>query len=212
MQPSQDPSLRDISNPSHTSSKRKTTELLDNRSAYSSPDSSHPKRFKPAQLSEDLATRHMMSKSIGLKSHPEVIDLTPKMSGFQPHAGVKRLVIKNLRTTASKDVDRYYEKTWTELDAALTSIFSNAPPATPLEILCRGVEATCRRGGADKLFRHLERCSGEYLQQDLVIQIKAQASSDKVETLRVVIKYWQLWTEHLARFPCQGNEHRLTAW
>ena len=64
-----------------------------------------------------------MNKGKGIITRPGVVDLTKGPSNFQPHTGVKRLVIKNLRASSTlKGVDEYYNRTWEELDADLTSV------------------------------------------------------------------------------------------
>lgn len=127
----------------------------------------------------------------GMFQH-KVIDLT-KASNFQPHSGAKRLVIKNLRTTQKKDVDSYYKRTWENLDAAITSVFNGQQPVSPLEVLCRGVEATCRHGQAESLSLHLkERCK-RYLEKDLLPVIEAEAGATHLGALRAVYKYWTIW-------------------
>lgn len=139
-----------------------------------------------------------MNRSIGIVTRPGVIDLT-RPSNFQPHAGAKKLVIKNLRTTSRQDLEEYYNKTWTELDNALTSVFKREVPTMPLEILCRGVEATCRHGHAEKLFVHLkERCK-VYLEKVLLPMIEENGGPSNVDALRNVHKFWTIWNEQAVR-------------
>jgi cullin-4 len=103
------------------------------------------------------------------------------------------LVIKNLKATSRQGLDEYYIKTWNELDDALTSVFNREQPKAPLELLCRGVEATCRHGRAEKLSRHLtERCK-EFLEKKLLPVIEKTASAYNVDALRSVLLYWELW-------------------
>lgn len=104
-------------------------------------------------------------------------------------------MIKNLRTTSRKDIDTYYDRTWGELDAALTSVFSRASPSSPLEVLCRGVEAICRRGQPDKLFTHLKDRCKVYLEKQLLPTIESEAGLNDVDTLRAVHKFWTIWNE-----------------
>ncbi|KAH6680818.1 Cullin [Halenospora varia] len=133
------------------------------------------------------------------------IDLTSTTSGgrsissgrsnFEPHKGAKRLVIKNLRTTSQRDVDDYYEKTWRELDAAVTAVFERQQPVTPFEVLCRGVEATCRHGKAGHLSAHLRDRSKVYLEKQLLPIIESESGTSNVDALRTVHKYWTVWNE-----------------
>lgn len=127
-----------------------------------------------------------------------LIDLT-RPSQFQPHTGVKRLVIKNLRTSARKETDQYYVKTWAELDDALTSIFDGTQPSTPLEMLCRGVENTCRRGQSEQLTIHLKSRCKAYLEDQLLPVIEKDSGSSNIDALRTVYKYWTVWNEQSVR-------------
>jgi cullin-4 len=135
-----------------------------------------------------------MSKVMVRGARPNVIDLT-RPSNFQPNTGAKRLVIKNLRTSSRKDIDTYYDRTWDELDAALTSVFSRTSPTSPLEVLCRGVEAICRRNQPDKLFTHLKDRCKVYLEKQLLPTIESEAGPNEVDTLRTVHKFWTIWNE-----------------
>ncbi|KUJ09922.1 Cullin-domain-containing protein [Mollisia scopiformis] len=133
-----------------------------------------------------------MSRTQSLSSRPKVIDLT---TSIQPTTGAKKLVIKNLRTKSRQDVGEYYQRTWNELDDTLTSIFRRQTPKAPLEVLCRGVEATCRRGEADKLAVHLrDRCKA-YLEKELLPKIEREPGSANVEALSTVHKYWTEWNK-----------------
>ena len=153
------------------------------------------KRLKISHSSGPLGRPADMSKTMGIGSRPKLIDLTRPPSNFQPHAGAKRLVIKNLRPSSTKSVNEYYDRTWSELDAALTSIFNKQPPSTPLEVLCRGVEATCRRGQAERLFMHLkDRCKG-YLEKQLLPELEKQCGTSNVDGLRTVQRFWVAWNE-----------------
>lgn len=133
----------------------------------------------------------------------KVVDLTTasKPSNFQPHSGAKRLVIKNLRTTQKKDVDSYYKRTWEDLDAAVTSVFNGKQPCSPLEVLCRGVEATCRHGQAERLSVHLKDRCKRYLEKDLLPVIEAEAGATYLGALRTVYKYWTIWNNQAVSFP-----------
>ena len=155
------------------------------------------KRLKTSHSAQNLGPQRSMSKIMGRGSQTEIIDLTKKPSNFQPHTGTKRLVIKNLRVTAKEDVDRYYEKTWDELDNALTAVFNRQQPNSPLEILCRGVEVTCRRGRAEQLAGHLEERCKAYLEKQLLPQVIDQAGqgSSVLDALRTVLKTWTQWNE-----------------
>jgi cullin-4 len=90
---------------------------------------------------------------------------------LQPHAGPRKLVVKNLRSgpatttitttgsssSSSSAIESYYARVRADLDAALTAIFARRNPPQPLERLYRGVEDICRRGEAADLTDHLRK-------------------------------------------------------
>ncbi|KAE8442006.1 hypothetical protein EG329_003942 [Mollisiaceae sp. DMI_Dod_QoI] len=152
------------------------------------------KRLKTSHSAANIGPPADMSRTQIVESRPKVIDLT-RPSNFQPNTGAKKLVIKNLRTKSRQDVDEFYSRTWDELDDTLTSIFRRQSPKAPLETLCRGVEATCRRGLAGRLSTHLrDRCK-LYLEKDLLPKIESEAGSANVEALFTVHKYWTEWNK-----------------
>ncbi|KAA8567669.1 hypothetical protein EYC84_008142 [Monilinia fructicola] len=191
MWPSNDLTVDTSSNPSKSPAKRK------NNPSNTTPASRDSlKRLKTLQsTSPDL--RPNMNKTMGV-SRAGTIDLT-RVSNFQPHTGAKRLVIKNLRTTSPNDREQYFKKTWDELDDALASVFSNKQPESPLEVLCRGVEAICRRGKeqADQLYRHLEKRCRTHIKDGLLPAIVRHVGSSSVETLQFVEKVWGIWKNQL---------------
>ncbi|KAB8295890.1 hypothetical protein EYC80_008711 [Monilinia laxa] len=191
MWPSNDLAVDTSSNSSKSLAKRKN-----NPTNTTSASRDSLKKLKTLQSpSPDL--RSNMNKTMGV-SRPGTIDLT-RVSNFQPHTGAKRLVIKNLRTTSPNDREQYFKKTWDELDEALASVFSNKQPESPLEVLCRGVEAICRRGKeqADQLYRHLEKCCHTHIKDGLLPAIVRHIGSSSVETLQFVDKVWGVWRSQL---------------
>jgi len=158
------------------------------------------KKLKTSSSAGNLGRRAEMTKNMGIFSRPGVVDLT-RTSHFQPHTGPKRLVIKNLRTSSRKDdINQYYERTWNELDIALTSVFAREQPSSPLEVLCRGVEAICRRGRAEQLAKHLKDRSKLYLEKQLLPLIEKEAGPSNVDALRTVHKFWTIWNEQSVRY------------
>ncbi len=215
MPPSKEESPYSISTSSRSSSKRKLQGEIGNQTSTQNSSrsptfnnqsesdtasfqptstSTKPKRLKTSNSSGNLGSPAEMSKSIGKGARSKVIDLT-KPPNFQPHTGAKRLVIKNLRTTSRKDVDEYYDRTWDELDNALACVFSRKEPGSPLEVLCRGVEMTCRRGRAEVLFINLKEKCKLYIEKTLLPDIEKQCGSSPVDALRTVHKRWTVWNE-----------------
>lgn len=142
----------------------------------------------PSEISEN------MLKGKGVAG-TKVIDLT-RPSPFQPNTGAKKLVIKNLRTSSRQDSGEFYQRTWNDIDGALTEIFSGKSlPSLPLEILCRGVETTCRHAEAEKLFFHYKARCKEYIEKKLAVQITKEAGNTDVQALRAVHRYWIVWNK-----------------
>jgi hypothetical protein len=80
-----------------------------------------PKRLKTSHAAGNITWQVDMNKGKGPVPRTGFVDLT-RQSQFDPQNGVKRLVIKNLRTSSPKDADEYYTRVWAELDSALTSV------------------------------------------------------------------------------------------
>jgi cullin-4 len=129
-----------------------------------------------------------------------------RTSAFQPHAGARKLVIKNLRAAnphRAADVDEYYARTWSELEAALTAVFAGQQPRQPLERLYRGVEDLCRKGEAERLADMLRSRFEDYLGKDVLSRIRNDGSAantddgDNVAMLRAVLSSWATWSGQL---------------
>jgi cullin-4 len=161
--------------------------------SYTRPPS--PKRLK---ISSGFEKSAAMSKVIGRMSQTNVFANAPRTvpSGFEPHKGAKVLKIKNLRTTQKVDLEDYYDRTWTQLDAAVTATFEGLPTALPLDVLCRGVEATCRRGRAEKLALHLKDRCKHHLEKEVLPRVERDAGSSNVDALRAVYQHWTTWNTH----------------
>ncbi len=211
-------SLRNISNENlantprssakrRLSEKQKESPILKNTSKpFTSGNSTlFLKRVKTTHSSKYLGRSENMSKTLRIGARPQVIDLT-RPSNFQPSTGAKRLTIKNLRTTSRLDVENFYKRTLAELDNALTAVFTRNQPSSPLEVLCRGVEAVCRHGGSQELFKNLRNRCRIYLEDTLLSQIEVESGTNNVDTLRAVHKFWTIWNEQFVSpfhdLPC----------
>ena len=145
---------------------------------------------RPKQGEAAPAEARRMSKVLGKRPDPE-----PR-SAFRPQEGVKRLVIKNLRTASrANDLEQYYTRTWNELDAAIAAIFAQQPPRQPLERLYRGVEDICRHGKSKELYDLLRQRCETYLNQDMSRSIKTHMGGTAVEALRSVHRHWVTWNQ-----------------
>lgn len=216
MQPSESSSNNDISLSTKQrgqqtvsgKDRKRSGSVITNRAGVASPfrvsewGNANSTTSTPALKKVKTSHRHLptMAKTTGMMNRPGVIDLT-RPAKFPTHEGPRRLVIKNLRTTSPNNLEQYYKKTWAELDNALTANFNRQQPATPLEVLCRGVEAVCRHGEGEKLAKHVRTRSKTYLETELLPQIEKEASSGSVDALRAVHKFWSLWNEQSVRLP-----------
>jgi cullin-4 len=203
MPPSEELTTNKSPNLSRPPSKRRLQDQPPKKSAASLPESSRSsssqstlpftKRLKTSHSTANIGPRMDMGATQVISSRPKVVDLTT--SNFQPTTGAKKLIIKNLRTKSRQDVGEYYQRTWVELDDTLMAIFSKDSPRAPLEVLCRGVEATCRRGEAEKLAVNLrDRCKS-YLENTLLPKIENESGSTNVEALWTVHKHWLEWNK-----------------
>lgn len=208
MPPRKDSSVDNLPSLSKPSPKRKLADeqkksvaAKATRQSSSSSDASaqstlpFPKRLKTSHLSEHTGRSEDMNRSKGISSGQKVVDLT-RPSNFQPSTGAKKLVIKNLKKTSRQDSEIYYQRTWNDIDTALTEIFAGRPlPTLPLEVLCRGVELTCKHEQAERLFMHYKDRCKEYLGEKLAPQIQREAGTTNVDALRAVHKFWNVWNK-----------------
>jgi cullin-4 len=220
MKPARSSNIENTILPSDTSAKRKldgkpSDDSIPNSyvpppilpSGYSRPRS--PKRLKISNSSENSAA---MSKVMGTMSQTQAFADSPRTvpSGFEPHKGAKVLKIKNLRTTPKLDLEEYYDRTWTKLDAAVSATFEGLPTALPLDVLCRGVEATCRRGRAEKLASHLKDRCKTHLEKQVLPRIERDAGSSNVDALRAVYGHWTTWNSHSVSYLTRYRDIWLT--
>lgn len=118
-------------------------------------------------------------------------------SGINPHAGAKKLVVKNLKPSTNWDSKAYLEKIWGQLDEALARIFKDGHDGFSKEDLYRGVENVCRQGGASTLFSRLEGRCRAHVERDTSESLLAKANNDNIHVLRAVIEQWARWKEQM---------------
>ncbi|KAJ5098576.1 hypothetical protein N7532_005577 [Penicillium argentinense] len=213
----------DQGEPTQPQSQRTISELLSNNShdhSQSRPPSSKRSRFSvsPARSTSShpvspnkmynfagsppknsAAFLRANASSNGAPSvKPHAIPPNNRQTTFSPHGGAKKLVVKNLRTGPRASHEPYFEKTWTQLNAALTAIFEGRKPEVSLEELYKGAENICRHERAALLAKKVvDRCK-EYvsgtLRENLV---KGAGGGTDVDTLRAVIEAWSTWHSRL---------------
>ncbi|KGY15104.1 hypothetical protein PABG_12054 [Paracoccidioides brasiliensis Pb03] len=123
---------------------------------------------------------------------------TIRSSNFTPHAGAKKLVVKNLRATPRLDRNRYFEKVWSQLDAALMAILEDQKPEQSLEELYRGAENACRQGRAATLAKKLQdRCHEHICENVLNSLLLRSEDGNDVDILKSVEEAWATWNARL---------------
>jgi cullin-4 len=128
-------------------------------------------------------------------ARPQGLNTNTRQNAFSPHTGAKKLVVKNLRSGPRLNQDSYFEKVWSQSEAALTAIFDDRKPESSLEELYKGGENVCRQGRAALLARKLQsRCKEEFVSGNIRKNLlsRAEGSTD-IDTLRAVIEAWSAW-------------------
>lgn len=120
-------------------------------------------------------------------------------SGFTPMSGAKKIVIKNLRTSATRaaDVENYYKRTWVDVDAALSSILVGTHPRVPLESVYRGIEDLCRHNEGDKLYQMLKQRCAQHLHSKVLSKIKEAGIFSDIAVLQSVWDQWAIFSKTL---------------
>lgn len=121
-----------------------------------------------------------------------------RQNSFSPHAGAKKLVVKNLRTGPRVNQEPYFDKIWAQLDAALSAIFDGRKPDTSLEELYKGAENICRQERAALLAKKVQERCKDYVAGALRDNLVTRAGGgNNVDTLRAVIDAWATWHSRL---------------
>ncbi|KAI5292835.1 hypothetical protein KEM52_006033 [Ascosphaera acerosa] len=115
-----------------------------------------------------------------------------------PHAGPKKLVVKNLASRPKIDTDAYLERIWVHLDEAMTAVFGDQKSRYSTEQLYREVETLCRLGMAEKLLARITAKVEAHLKADVLPQLQQKAAdSTSTELLRAVEQAWTQWNKRL---------------
>ncbi|KAJ5049295.1 Cullin-4A [Penicillium chrysogenum] len=126
------------------------------------------------------------------------LNANARQNNFSPHTGAKRLVVKNLRTGPRLNQESYFDKVWSQLDAALTAIFEGRKPDSSLEELYKGGENVCRQERAALLAKKLQDRCREFVSGNMCTSLATRAGgSTDVRTLRAVIDEWSAWHSRL---------------
>lgn len=115
-------------------------------------------------------------------------------------------MVKNLRTGSRLNQESYFDKVWSQLDAALSAIFDGRKPDISLEELYKGAENVCRQGRAAILAQKLQKRCKEHVAQKLRDNLTTRAAGgNDVDTLRAVVEAWSTWH---SRLVCLKHLHR----
>ncbi|KAJ5690141.1 hypothetical protein N7462_004533 [Penicillium macrosclerotiorum] len=129
---------------------------------------------------------------------PQAVNPSARQNNFSPHAGAKKLVVKNLRTGPRANHEPYFDKTWAQLDAALSAIFDGRKPNSSLEELYKGAENICRQERASLLAKRVQERCKDYVAGKLRDNLVTRAGGGTdVDTLRAVIEAWSVWHSRL---------------
>ena len=170
---------------------------------YSSFPSTNARKPEIIELSDDDSP----PKPSPIRNKPNGL-VRPK--NITPQAGLKKLVVKNLRKTPRANPDQYYSHVWDQLDAALSSIFANEEVSQSMEELYRGVEVLCRQGRAPSLYRKLcDKCKHASIGMIEPIMASAGIRDQHVDVLRTVIETWSTWTAQLVSCDIFLSTHVL---
>ncbi len=124
-------------------------------------------------------------------------------------AGLKKLVVKNLRKTPRADPDQYYKHVWDQLDAALSAIFANEKVPYSMEELYRGVEILCRQDRAPSLYTKLcDKCKQVTARMEQPL-MEASRTGNNVDVLRTVVEAWSAWNAQLVSLKALSGRYIL---
>ena len=118
---------------------------------------------------------------------------------FNPHQGPKKLVVKNLKSTPTHNVEAYLEKIWSQEEEALIANFNGDKIPYSLEELYKGAENVCRQGKAAELYTRLKAKCDEHISgrvADSLGKVAIEASSH-VSVLKYFVEAWSKWQRQL---------------
>lgn len=192
----QDTLLQDSS-----TSKRSRVSLSPSRSPSSHPVSpNNMYNFSGSPSKNGAAFGRNASGSGAPPVKSQTFNANMRQNTFSPHAGARKLVVKNLRTGPRMNQEPYFDKTWKQLDAALSAIFDGTKPETSLEELYKGAENICRQERAALLAKRVQDRCKDYVAGVLRDNLVTRAGGGtNIDTLRAVIDAWSSWHSRLVR-------------
>jgi len=117
-----------------------------------------------------------------------------RAANFQPHTGVRKLVVKNLRQSRAGDLTEHYRKVQVQVLEAVTAILCDKQPQQPLERLYRDVEDICRNDQAEALYRELWQRCRDYLASAVLEGLqRIDNREDPLTFLETLLGAWKSW-------------------
>ena len=148
------------------------------------------------------------SSSAAIKSQP--FNASVDQNKFSPNVGARKLIVKNLRTGPRVGHEPYFDRIWSQLDAALTEILEGRKPEISLEELYKGAENICRQDRALMLAKKVQESCKTYVLEKLRTSLVTRSGGGTdVDTLRAVIEAWSSWHSKLVcrRFLQEFDMH-----
>lgn len=110
----------------------------------------------------------------------------------------KKLVIKNRRVDSpgkKAEVERYFDATWKEVDAAVQAVLAGERVPMPLDRVYRGVEDLCRNKMDKDVYDRLRKACERHLVNVVLPAIKAEDGNGDIAVLAVVLSEWKIYNE-----------------
>lgn len=110
-----------------------------------------------------------------------------------PSQASKKLVVKNLKQTPKHDPEQYLNQVWTQVDAALTTIFADDTNKYSLEELYRGVENVCRQNFAAELSKRLRARCADHVTKVIRPRLLKSKEGTPAEIVAKTVDEWLRW-------------------
>jgi hypothetical protein len=155
-------------------------------------EQSHTKRQRTIESTIAGRPQGSMAEITGLMP-PSDVDFR-RTANFQPHTGVRKLVVKNLRQNRAVDLSEHYRKVQAQVLEDVVAILSDQQLHQPLERLYRHVEDICRNNQAEMLYKELRQRCRDYLAHSLLEDMqRIDNREDPLAFLEIFLSAWKDW-------------------
>ena len=194
----------DLSNVASPSKRRKTEHSSDVTGNMASAQTLRPEQmysFPPTRCGGEPDGH--ASNPIKIGDSPVLSPVNSTLNRTRPQqvsskSGPKKLVVKNFKSTSKFDSKQYIEDVWSRLDTSLSAIFAGNEVRYPKEELYKGVENTCRQGGAATLYERLRaKCETYLASQIQKLAAVAHSSQSDVDVLQATLQRLSIWTQQM---------------